>query len=116
MRVGRILALGALLSLGIWANAAQQKVAIRAYINVTSGCQAPTEAFLEGLQHKYAGKVSVEFIDFGDGGKGLARWRQSGLPRATRSSRCQIPRSRRYLRSRFSARGRSWSIYGTMIP
>jgi hypothetical protein len=78
MRVGRILALGALLSLGIWANAAQQKVAIRAYINVTSGCQAPTEAFLEGLQHKYAGKVSVEFIDFGDGGKGLARWRQSG--------------------------------------
>ncbi len=78
MRSGRILAACALLSVSMWANAASQKVAVRAYINVTSGCQAATVAFLEGLQHRYAPRVTLEIIDFGDQGKGLQRWRQSG--------------------------------------
>lgn len=55
-----------------------QHVAIRAYINVSSGCQAATVDFLNGLKARYAPNVSLEMIDFGDQGRGLKRWRQSG--------------------------------------
>ncbi|MEN6545395.1 MAG: hypothetical protein ABFE07_05070 [Armatimonadia bacterium] len=56
----------------------RQPVAIRAYINVSSGCQAATVDFLNALKAKYAPDVSLEMIDFGDEGRGLKRWRQSG--------------------------------------
>jgi len=53
-------------------------VAIRAYINVSSGCQQPTVDFLRTLQARYAPHLSLEIIDFGDEGAGLKRWRQAG--------------------------------------
>ena len=58
--------------------AERQHVAIRAYINVSSGCQAATVDFLNGLKARYAPNVSLEMIDFGDQGRGLKRWQQSG--------------------------------------
>lgn len=56
----------------------RQHVTIRAYINVSSGCQAATVDYLNGLRTKYAPDVSLEIIDFGDEGRGLKRWHQSG--------------------------------------
>lgn len=58
--------------------AGRQPVAIRAYINVSSGCQAATVDFLNGLKARYAPNVSLEMIDFGDESRGLKRWQQSG--------------------------------------
>jgi len=67
----------ALLPVLAW-GAPKQHVNIRAYINVSSGCQADTVDFLNGLKNKYAPNVSLEMIDFGDRGKGLKRWQESG--------------------------------------
>ncbi|MCE5240208.1 hypothetical protein LLH23_17230 [bacterium] len=67
----------ALLPALAWA-APQQQVAIRAYINVSSGCQAETVDFLNALKAKHRPHVSLEMVDFGDRGKGLKRWQQSG--------------------------------------
>lgn len=69
-------------ALALWPLLAQaaprQNVAIRAYINVSSGCQARTVDFLNGLKTRYQPNVSLEMIDFGDNGKGLRRWQKSG--------------------------------------
>ena len=69
-------------ALALWPLLAQaaprQNVAIRAYINVSSGCQAQTVDFLNALKARYRPNVSLEMIDFGDRGKGLRRWQQSG--------------------------------------
>ena len=67
-----------LLVLPVALPAAAQKVSIRAYINVSSGCQAPTVDFLRQLKAKYAPAVSLELVDFGDGGEGAKRWQRSG--------------------------------------
>jgi len=67
----------ALLPALVW-GAPRQNVALRAYINVSSGCQAATVDFLNGLKATYAPHVSLEMIDFGDRGKGMRRWQQSG--------------------------------------
>ncbi len=52
---------------------------IIAYVNVTSGCQEETVAALDEAARQYAGRVSIETVDFGDGGEGTARWRADGL-------------------------------------
>ena len=52
-------------------------ILLRAYINVSSGCQAPTIEFMQGLRQKYP-RLQLELVDFGDGGAGLDRWQQSG--------------------------------------
>jgi len=52
-------------------------VQLRAYINVSSGCQQATIDFMQGLKQKYP-RLQVELVDFGDGGAGLDRWQQSG--------------------------------------
>ena len=52
-------------------------ILLRAYINVSSGCQAATIDFMKGLQQKYP-RLQLELVDFGDGGPGLDRWQQSG--------------------------------------
>jgi hypothetical protein len=52
-------------------------VNLRAYINVSSGCQTATVDYLHSLQQKYP-RLQLEIIDFGDGGAGLDRWQQSG--------------------------------------
>jgi hypothetical protein len=52
-------------------------VHLRAYINVSSGCQQTTVDFLHHLAQKYP-RVQLELIDFGDGGKGSELWQQSG--------------------------------------
>jgi hypothetical protein len=71
-----VLALG-LLAATAWAGPVQ-RVTIRAYINVSSGCQAPTVNLLNTLKARYAPNVSLEMIDFGDQGRDLKRWQQSG--------------------------------------
>lgn len=58
--------------------AAPQPLAIRAYINVSSGCQASTVDLLNSLRARHKPYLTLELIDFGDRGKGLKRWQQSG--------------------------------------
>lgn len=77
MRSRILVGLVALLPMLAWA-APRQHASIRAYINVSSGCQAETVDFLNGLKSKYAPSVALEIIDFGDRGKGLKRWQDSG--------------------------------------
>jgi len=48
-----------------------------AYINVTSGCQKPTEAVLKHLADRYKDLLKLEVIDFG--GNGRARWLRDGM-------------------------------------
>jgi hypothetical protein len=72
------LALLALALLPAVAHAATATVTIRAYINVSSGCQAATVDYLNNLKARYKPNVKLEMIDFGDRGKGLKRWQSSG--------------------------------------
>ena len=51
---------------------------IRAFINVSSGCQVATVDLLNALKTNHAPNLSLEFIDFGDQGRGFRRWQQSG--------------------------------------
>lgn len=51
---------------------------ITAYINVTSGCQAPTVELLRKLAAEHQAKVDLEIVDFGSP-EGADRWRQAGL-------------------------------------
>lgn len=53
-------------------------VQVRAYINVSSGCQESTVNFLKDLRQKYP-RLNLELIDFGDGGAGQDQWQQAGL-------------------------------------
>ncbi len=48
-----------------------------AYINLTSGCQKPTEAVLRRLAAKYPKRLHLEFVDFG--GRGRSRWIRDGM-------------------------------------
>jgi hypothetical protein len=57
--------------------AAPGKVAIKAYINVSSGCQEDTVKLLQGLAAKNKG-VTLQIIDFGQP-KGRQAWEKSGL-------------------------------------
>lgn len=50
---------------------------ITAYVNVSSGCQKPTEECLKGLAARYPGRVALEFVDFGTPA-GRARWTADG--------------------------------------
>ncbi|MEI6504120.1 MAG: hypothetical protein WCP21_24165 [Armatimonadota bacterium] len=68
----------ALLPSLLWASPRQSRVTIRAFINVSSGCQVATVDFLKALKTRYAPNVSLELIDFGDQGRGFRRWQQSG--------------------------------------
>lgn len=52
---------------------------VTAYVNVSSGCQIPTVNALKEASKQYAGKLEIEIVDFGDGGEGAARWKDSGL-------------------------------------
>jgi hypothetical protein len=61
----------------VTAPAGPPPVNLRAYINVSSGCQEPTVQFLRGLKEQYP-RLALEVIDFGDGGAGMERWQQSG--------------------------------------
>jgi hypothetical protein len=65
-----------LLAAGV-AGAAPQKVAIKAYINVASGCQEHTVKFVQGLVAKHK-DVTLQIIDFGRP-KGRQAWEKSGL-------------------------------------
>jgi hypothetical protein len=76
-RASLVLALG-LCAVTVWAKPQTQRVTLRAYINVSSGCQAPTVNFLNDLKSRYSPNVSLEMIDFGDQGRGFKRWQQSG--------------------------------------
>lgn len=68
----------ALLPSLLWASPRQSRVTIRAFINVSSGCQVATVDFLNALKTRYAPNVSLELTDFGDQGRGFRRWQQSG--------------------------------------
>ncbi len=52
---------------------------VTAYVNVSSGCQIPTVNALKKASEQYAGKLEIEVVDFGDGGEGAARWKDSGV-------------------------------------
>jgi len=82
----RVLAATAALCTGLavvlsWAEAprtkSSQPVVITAYINQTSGCQKHTEDFLRSLAARYAGKVRLEFVNFGEP-EGRRRWLADG--------------------------------------
>lgn len=60
------------------ASAGTPAVRILAYINVSSGCQQATVDYLNQLQQKNRSHVSLELVDFGDGGEGSERWQASG--------------------------------------
>lgn len=62
----------------LWASPRQERVTIRAFINVSSGCQAQTVDLLNALKTNYAPNVALELTDFGDQGRGFRRWQQSG--------------------------------------
>lgn len=62
----------------LWASPRQTQVTIRAFINVSSGCQVATVDFLNALKTRYAPNVALELTDFGDQGRGFRRWQQSG--------------------------------------
>lgn len=53
-------------------------VQIKAYINVSSGCQAATVELLQQLAKDNPGRIQLELVDFGDGGEGARRWQESG--------------------------------------
>ncbi|NPV48904.1 MAG: hypothetical protein HPY69_18335 [Armatimonadetes bacterium] len=57
---------------------ADQQLRVIAYINVTSGCQQPTVNLLEQFARTHGDRVHLEVVDFGDGGAGQRRWRESG--------------------------------------
>jgi len=57
---------------------ASRKTNITAYINVSSGCQAPTVELINSLAHRNADIVNLEIVDFGSP-EGLNRWRADGL-------------------------------------
>jgi hypothetical protein len=58
--------------------AAAEPLKITAYVNISSGCQKPTELLLQTLAKKYAGRLSVEIVDFGEPA-GRKRWQADGL-------------------------------------
>lgn len=60
------------------AAAADAPLRVIAYINVTSGCQQPTVNLLEQFAQAHREAVHLEVVDFGDGGAGQRRWRESG--------------------------------------
>jgi len=51
---------------------------LTAYVNVSSGCQKPTEALLHELAAKYAGRLKVDLVDFGEP-EGRRRWLGDGM-------------------------------------
>jgi hypothetical protein len=55
-----------------------EKVTIKAYLNLGSGCQQETINLLNNLAREYNGKVFVEYIDFSTK-EGLERTRKDGL-------------------------------------
>ncbi len=57
--------------------AAGQKVKVKGYINVASGCQQPTVDLLERLDREN-GRLELELIDFGTE-EGNQRWKADGL-------------------------------------
>ena len=59
-------------------NAESPRVAIKAYLNIQSGCQGEVIDLLEGFKKKYPGKVKIEYIDFGTK-KGLEQTLKANL-------------------------------------
>jgi len=55
-----------------------EKVNIKAYLNLGSGCQQETIDLLDNLAKEYSGKVFVEYIDFSTK-EGAERTRKDGL-------------------------------------
>lgn len=53
-------------------------VRIVAYINVSSGCQQATVDLLQQLALQNQGPLTLELVDFGDGGSGARQWQDSG--------------------------------------
>ncbi len=60
------------------AAAAAPPLKLTAYVNVSSGCQKPTEDLLRELAAKYPGRLSVEVVDFGQP-EGRQRWQADGM-------------------------------------
>ncbi|NSW58586.1 MAG: hypothetical protein HPY44_21450 [Armatimonadetes bacterium] len=54
------------------------KIKVTAYINVSSGCQAPTVDLVNNLGMDYADLVDLEIVNFGSP-EGERRWREDGL-------------------------------------
>lgn len=79
MLTARALVLAAVCSagLGVLRGAEPGPLRLTAYINIASGCQKPTEQCLKDLAAKYAGRVALEFVDFGTPA-GRARWTADG--------------------------------------
>jgi hypothetical protein len=79
MRTWLLALIGALLAgVAVPVGYAAAPLKITAYVNVTSGCQKPTEELLGNLARKYAGRVAVETVDFGTP-EGRKRWQGDGL-------------------------------------
>jgi hypothetical protein len=55
-----------------------EKVIIKTYLNLGSGCQQETIDLLDNLAKEYSGKVFVEYIDFSTN-EGAERARKDGL-------------------------------------
>lgn len=66
------------MALGMAWGAEAPALRLTAYVNIASGCQRPTEQFLQDLARRYAGRVALEMVDFGSP-EGLKRWKADGL-------------------------------------
>lgn len=73
-----VLTMAATIVLAAAASPAAQDLRVTAYINVTSGCQQPTVNLLGQFAKAHPDRVRLELVDFGDGGTGQQRWRNSG--------------------------------------
>lgn len=79
MKSRRLLCISALLAgLSALPALAAGPVKITAYVNISSGCQKPTEQLLQDLAKKYARRVAIEVVDFGEAA-GRKRWQADGL-------------------------------------
>jgi hypothetical protein len=79
MKAWAFVMIGALLLLGLTGCSvdAVEPLKITAYVNVSSGCQKPTEQLLQDLARKYAARVAVDLVDFGSRA-GRERWQADG--------------------------------------
>jgi hypothetical protein len=57
---------------------AAEPLKITAYVNISSGCQKPTEQLLHELTKTYAGRLTLDIVDFGQP-VGRKRWQADGL-------------------------------------
>ena len=73
-----VVAISALWGCNSKSGPAPEKMKLTAYINVSSGCQAPTVELIQHLVEEASELVSLELVDFGSP-SGYDQWRGAGL-------------------------------------